>query len=70
MQDELLTIKEISKYLKLSPDTVYRMVKKAHIPCIKIGKKWRFRKIRIDSWLKEHERYNKKTRIRKHTRKK
>jgi excisionase family DNA binding protein len=49
--DEFYTLKELSKQLKLSTDTIYRMVRKGKIPAVKIGKKWRFRKSRIDEWL-------------------
>lgn len=69
MTDEILTLKEISKYLRLSPDTVYKMAQEDKIPALKIGKKWRFRKERIDKWLKEQEGRNKRGRQRRLLRK-
>lgn len=63
--DEFYTLKELSKLLKLSTDTIYRMVRRGKIPSVKIGKKWRFRKIRIDEWLLLEEKNTKlKTRKR------
>lgn len=70
MTDEILTLKEISKYLRLSPDTVYKMAHEDKIPALKIGKKWRFRKERIDKWLREQEGRNKRGRQKRHLRKK
>lgn len=60
MADEILTLKEISKYLRISPDTVYKMAQESRIPSFKVGKKWRFKKDRIDKWLLQQEKENRK----------
>jgi excisionase family DNA binding protein len=39
---ELLTTREVARYLKLRPETVLRKVKKGQIPVIKIGGSFRF----------------------------
>jgi excisionase family DNA binding protein len=48
---ELLTTREIARYLKLRPETVLRKVKKGEIPGIKMGGRFRFDKKQIDEWL-------------------
>lgn len=48
---ELLTTKEIARYLRLRPETVLRKVKEGEIPSIKVGGRFRFDKKQIDEWL-------------------
>ena len=48
---ELLTTKEIAKYLKLRPETVLRKVKSGEIPAIKVGGHFRFDMDMICEWL-------------------
>ncbi len=48
---ELLTTKEIARYLRLRPETVLRKVKEGEIPAIKVGGHFRFDKKQIDEWL-------------------
>jgi excisionase family DNA binding protein len=50
-QEELLTAKEASKYLKISPRTLYRHIRKHQIPAFKLGGEWRFIKSELDKWL-------------------
>ncbi len=49
----VLTIDELSDYLKISKSTLYKLVREGKIPCQKIGRHWRFRKEAIDRWLEE-----------------
>jgi len=51
--DELLTISELSKKLKLSKGHIYKLVSKRKIPYIKIGSSLRFDSGDIERWLKE-----------------
>lgn len=48
---EVLTIDDLSTYLKISKSTLYKLVRENKIPCQKIGRRWRFRKNAIDRWL-------------------
>lgn len=50
---EILTIDELSGYLKIPKSTLYKLVREGKIPSQKIGRHWRFRKIAIDHWLEE-----------------
>ncbi len=54
----VLTIEELSTYLKISKSTLYKLVREGKIPCQKIGRHWRFRKAAIDRWLEETRSYN------------
>ena len=49
--DEVLTIAELSDYLKIPKSTLYKIVRSGHVPCMKVGKHWRFCKAAIDAWL-------------------
>ena len=50
---DVLTIDELSSYLKIPKSTLYKLVREGKIPCQKIGRHWRFRKEAIDRWLEE-----------------
>jgi excisionase family DNA binding protein len=58
MIKEFFTVKEIAKYLKVNPATVYRMLRKGGIPAFKVGSEWRFKKRSIDMWITEGEQQN------------
>jgi excisionase family DNA binding protein len=49
--DEMLTIDEVAKYLKLRPQTIYKWAQTGRIPGAKIGKEWRFRRSSIEKWI-------------------
>lgn len=50
---DVLTIDELSGYLKIPKSTLYKLVREGQIPCQKVGRHWRFRKEAIDRWLEE-----------------
>ncbi|HIE16751.1 MAG TPA: response regulator [Dehalococcoidia bacterium] len=47
----LLTVDEVARYLKLDPVTVRRKAAGGEIPAIKLGRRFRFDKDEINSWL-------------------
>ena len=49
----ILTVREVAEYLRMSETKVYRLVKERHLPAIRIGKSWRFRKDLLDEWLSQ-----------------
>ena len=56
MEDQanaVLTIDELSVYLKIPKSSLYKLVRDGKVPCQKIGRHWRFRKEAIDRWLDE-----------------
>ena len=52
---EILNVKELSKYLKLTDLTIYRYAKAGIIPAFRVGGRWRFDKCKIDEMLESGE---------------
>lgn len=52
-KEEILTVKELARYLKMDKHTVYRLARKGILPGVKIGGEWRFKKDLIDKWIEE-----------------
>jgi PTS system nitrogen regulatory IIA component len=52
--DDIMTIEEVAKYLKLKPQTIYSWSQNGKIPAAKLGKEWRFKKSIIDKWFNQH----------------
>lgn len=48
---QIMTIKEASKYLRLPLSSLYKLAQEGKIPCQKVGRHWRFRRVTVDSWL-------------------
>ena len=53
MEDDILTIEEVAKYLRVSERTVYDWAQKGEIPSGKIGTVWRFKRSQIEKWVNE-----------------
>jgi len=53
MDDDILTIEEVARYLRVSERTVYDWAQKGEIPSGKIGTVWRFKKSDIERWVNE-----------------
>ena len=51
----VLTVDELSDYLKIPKSTIYKLVREGKIPAQKIGRHWRFRKEAIDHWLENKQ---------------
>jgi len=50
-EDEIMTVAEVARYLKLSEKTILGMANKGEIPAAKIASQWRFRRRIVDDWL-------------------
>ena len=50
-EDEILTIRDVAKYLKMNERSIYKLAHQGLIPTVKIASQWRFRKNLIDAWL-------------------
>ena len=53
MEDDILTIEEVARYLRVSERTVYDWAQKGEIPSGKIGTVWRFKKAEIEKWVND-----------------
>jgi len=49
--DEIMTVEDVARYLKLKPQTIYKWAQTGKIPAAKFGKEWRFKKSLIDKWI-------------------
>ena len=49
--DNILTIEELSFYLKIPKSTLYKLVREGKIPSQKVGRHLRFHRELIDGWL-------------------
>ncbi len=49
--EEIMTIEEVAKYLKMRPQTIYKWAQEGKLPGAKLGKEWRFRKHLLDEWI-------------------
>jgi len=50
--EKLLTVKELSEYLRLTEVTIWKYAQAGKLPGFKIGRCWRFYKSTIDAALK------------------
>jgi excisionase family DNA binding protein len=53
---EVMTLREASQYLGISPDTLYKFYKylsEDKIPAFKLGNRWRFKKDLLDRWMEQ-----------------
>jgi excisionase family DNA binding protein len=46
-----LTTEEVLAYLKITPRTIYRLIRNGELPAVRIGRQWRFRRNDLDAWL-------------------
>lgn len=47
---KVITVGELSEYLRVHRSTLYRLLKKGRLPGFKIGSDWRFNLETIDKW--------------------
>ncbi len=50
VSSRVLTVQEVSRYLKVHPSTIYRMLKRNELPAFRVGSDWRFTVEAIDQW--------------------
>jgi excisionase family DNA binding protein len=50
---DVMTLREASTYLGVSPDTLYKYLSEHRIPAFKLGNRWRFKKDLLDRWMEQ-----------------
>jgi len=50
---EILTIRQVADYLKVTERTIYRLAGAKKMPAFKVGGTWRFARADIDAWIKQ-----------------
>ena len=48
---QIMTLREVAKYLGLHIMTVYKLTREGRVPAAKIGGQWRFKRDVLDDWL-------------------
>ena len=56
MAEDILTIREVADYLKVTERTLYRLVQDGKLPAFKVGNSWRFRRQDLERWISEQSR--------------
>lgn len=51
MSDEILTLREVADYLKLTEKTAYRLAAEGKLPGFKVGGSWRFKRTDLEAWI-------------------
>ena len=51
----ILTVGEVSQYLRIHPTTIYRLVRTNRIPGFRVGSDWRFNTDAIDRWMSKQQ---------------
>jgi len=50
---DILMIKDVAEYLKVTERTIYRLAAAKKIPAFKVGGSWRFSKADIEAWIRQ-----------------
>ena len=53
--DRWVSVDEISTYLGVRRDTVYKWIVRKSLPVHKVGRLWKFRKSEVDDWVRTGE---------------
>ena len=48
---DLLTLSEVSTFLKVPKSTIYKLARERRLPGHKVGKHWRFVREEIETWV-------------------
>ncbi|TAM26641.1 MAG: DNA-binding protein [Nevskiaceae bacterium] len=51
-ESEILTLKQVADYLKVTERTIYRLAAAKKVPAFKVGGTWRFSRAAIAGWIK------------------
>ena len=46
----VMTVRELSAYLRVHPSTIYKLLRRGELPGFRIGTDWRFNAEVIDRW--------------------
>lgn len=55
MNNDILTAKEVSKYLRVPLSSLHWLARTRQVPGFKVGRHWRFKKKRLDAWVEKQE---------------
>lgn len=52
-EGEILTLRQVAEFLKVTDRTIYRLAAAKKIPAFKVGGTWRFSKAQITEWIQQ-----------------
>ena len=52
-KDDILIIKQVAEYLKVTDRTIYKLAAAKKIPAFKVGGTWRFSRADIIHWIEQ-----------------
>lgn len=52
LDNRWLSVEEISQYLGVKRDTIYKWLENKRMPAHKVGRLWKFQKREIDAWIR------------------
>ncbi|MBN1935287.1 MAG: helix-turn-helix domain-containing protein [Anaerolineae bacterium] len=52
-ENDMLTIAQVAKYLKLHELTVRRLAREGELPAFKVGRQWRVKRDLLEKWIGE-----------------
>ena len=52
--EPLLTAEEAADHLRIHPKTLQKLAREQRVPCVRMGKYWRFRLSSLDLWVTAH----------------
>lgn len=55
MPDEILTLPDVARLLRVAEKTVYTLAQNGGLPAFKVGGQWRFKRLDIDRWIEERK---------------
>jgi excisionase family DNA binding protein len=53
IEDAVMTVQEVSQYLRLAESTIYKLAQEGKLPGRKIGGRWRFSRESLQRWLEK-----------------
>jgi len=59
ISDFIMTVDEVSDYLRLAQSTVYKLLNEGKLPGRKVGGSWRFSRQVLDEWIKMGDSFEK-----------
>jgi excisionase family DNA binding protein len=61
----VMTLEEVSKYLRINKSTVYRMARDGTLPAWKLGNVWRFKKEALERWIADTQKAQQQQKVRR-----
>lgn len=52
LNERWLSVEDLTVYLGIKRDTVYKWISRRNLPAHKVGRLWKFRKEEVDAWVR------------------